>query len=51
MPSALPLIRIVRHGETEWSLSGWTALALSAQGEMQARALQNRLLEDFRIKT
>lgn len=54
MRSSLPLIHLVRHGETEWSLSGRatgrTDLALSDQGEMQARALQGRL-QDLRVNT
>ncbi len=47
MSAPLPDIYLVRHGETEWSLSGQhtglTDLPLTAAGEEQARRLQNRL--------
>jgi len=43
----LPDVYLVRHGETEWSLSGQhtglTDLPLTASGEEQARRLRNRL--------
>lgn len=43
----LPLIYLVRHGETEWSLShrhtGRTDLPLTERGEREARALEARL--------
>jgi len=45
--SDLPIIYIVRHGETAWSISGQhtglTDLPLTAQGENNARALCSRL--------
>lgn len=41
------LIHLIRHGETAWSLTGQhtsiTDLALTARGEVQARALKERL--------
>jgi broad specificity phosphatase PhoE len=41
--SALPRVYLIRHGETAWSLSGQhtgrTDIALTEQGEQQARAL------------
>jgi probable phosphoglycerate mutase len=44
---SLPDVYLVRHGETEWSLSGQhtglTDLPLTAAGEEQARRLKNRL--------
>jgi broad specificity phosphatase PhoE len=47
MSAPLPDVYLVRHGETEWSLSGQhtglTDLPLTAAGEEQARRLQNRL--------
>ena len=51
MPTSLYL---VRHGETEWSLSGQhtsiTDLPLTEHGEQQARALHRRLnLQDFQL--
>ncbi|GAA3834335.1 histidine phosphatase family protein [Streptomyces chiangmaiensis] len=40
---------LIRHGETEWTLSGWhtsfTDLALTADGEEQARAVAPLLAE------
>jgi probable phosphoglycerate mutase len=45
--SALPVVTLVRHGETAWSLSGQhtgrTDLPLTERGESQARALAARL--------
>jgi probable phosphoglycerate mutase len=45
--NALPQIWLVRHGETEWSLSGRhtgrTDIPLTARGEQAAAALQPRL--------
>ena len=45
--SPLPRIYLVRHGETEWSLSGQhtgrTDLALTERGEQDARELAARL--------
>jgi probable phosphoglycerate mutase len=45
--TSLPDVYLVRHGETEWSLSGQhtglTDLPLTASGEEQARRLQRRL--------
>ncbi len=47
MSSALPRIYLVRHGETAWTLTaqhtGRTDLALSEQGERQAREVGARL--------
>ena len=47
MSTALPIVYLVRHGETAWSLSGQhtgrTDLPLTARGEDQARALGKRL--------
>ncbi|MBV8053657.1 MAG: histidine phosphatase family protein [Deltaproteobacteria bacterium] len=47
MSTPLPDVYLVRHGETEWSLSGQhtglTDLPLTASGEEQARRLRNRL--------
>jgi broad specificity phosphatase PhoE len=46
-PSPLPRIYLVRHGETDWSLSGQhtgrTDLALTERGERDARELAERL--------
>ena len=46
MRTSLPDVYLVRHGETEWSLSGQhtglTDLPLTASGEKQARRLQPR---------
>ena len=46
-PSPLPRIYLVRHGETDWSLSGQhtgrTDLALTERGEQDARKLATRL--------
>lgn len=47
MKQALPEVYLVRHGETEWSLSGQhtgvTDLPLTAAGERQAMVLRDRL--------
>lgn len=47
MNEPLPEVYLVRHGETEWSLSGQhtglTDLPLTAAGEEQARSLMDRL--------
>ena len=47
MSEALPIIRLARHGETEWSISGQytghTDLPLTLRGELNARALGQRL--------
>ena len=47
MSAELPLVYLVRHGETAWSLSGQatgrTDLALTEQGERDARGLRARL--------
>jgi phosphohistidine phosphatase SixA len=47
MSAALPLVYVVRHGETAWSLSGQhtgrTDVPLTARGEAQARAIRARL--------
>ena len=47
MSATLPDVYLVRHGETEWSLSGQhtglTDLPLTAGGEEQARQLRDRL--------
>lgn len=46
---SLPRITLVRHGETEWSLSGRhtgrTDIDLTPHGERQARGLEKRLKE------
>src|ERR1700733_3538373 len=43
----LPCVYLVRHGETEWSLSGQhtgrTDLPLTEEGERKARGLRERL--------
>jgi len=45
--SSLPLIYFIRHGETEWSLSGQhtgtTEIPLNAEGEAKARQLKATL--------
>jgi broad specificity phosphatase PhoE len=47
MNAPLPELYLVRHGETEWSVSGQhtglTDLPLTTAGEAQARQLQSRL--------
>src|SRR4029077_17985054 len=47
MPSMVPRLYLVRHGETEWSLSGRhtgrTDIPLTEQGEQDARRLGDRL--------
>jgi broad specificity phosphatase PhoE len=47
MRAPFPDVYLVRHGETEWSLSGQhtglTDLPLTAAGEAQSRRLQSRL--------
>ena len=47
MSQALPMVYLVRHGETAWTLTaqhtGRTDLALNVQGERQARAVGARL--------
>ena len=47
MNEALPMIYLVRHGETAWTLTaqhtGRTDLPLTEQGERQARALSESL--------
>jgi len=47
MNETLPVIYLVRHGETAWSLSGrhtgLTDLPLTQRGERNARALEERL--------
>lgn len=47
MTASLPLLTLVRHGETAWTLTGQhtgrTDLALTATGEAQARQLEPRL--------
>ena len=53
----LPSLHFIRHGETEWSLSGQhtgrTDIALTAHGEAQARALgpSLRLLQSAHVLT
>jgi broad specificity phosphatase PhoE len=46
--TSLPDVYLVRHGETEWSLSGQhtglTDLSLTGSGEEQARRLRPRLI-------
>src|SRR5258705_10913875 len=45
--SALPVVYLARHGETAWTVSrqhtGVTDLPLTAQGEVEARQLGERL--------
>lgn len=47
MHNQLPVIYVVRHGETAWSISGQhtglTDLPLTCEGERHARALKDRL--------
>jgi broad specificity phosphatase PhoE len=47
MPSLLPRLYLMRHGETAWSLSGQhtgrTDIPLTEQGEQDARKLADRL--------
>jgi broad specificity phosphatase PhoE len=47
MSEPLPVVYIARHGETAWSLSGQhtgrTDLPLTERGELQARALGERM--------
>lgn len=47
MPTMLPRLYLIRHGETAWSLSGQhtgrTDIALTEQGEKDARKLAERL--------
>ena len=47
MSPVLPMIGLVRHGETAWTLTGQhtgpTDLPLNEEGEQQARALASRL--------
>ena len=47
MPGHLPVLTLVRHGETAWTLTGQhtgrTDIALTAAGEAQARQLELRL--------
>ncbi len=48
MPSELPYVCLVRHGETAWTLSGQhtgrSDIALTPRGEDEARSLKPRLL-------
>src|SRR5450432_3452444 len=47
MPTVLPAFYLIRHGETEWSLSGQhtgrTDLPLTQRGQRNARQLRERL--------
>jgi broad specificity phosphatase PhoE len=47
MSDALPVVYLARHGETAWTISGQhtgvTDLPLTAQGEVEARQLGERL--------